>query len=190
MMATMTLFSNQNKEVAALDEKMALQGLQNQISSVLASPAFCKCFIGANTFDYTAAIKVWNGPNLISSSYDGACAPVGPAMLTVLAPITPRIRPVSMAMQNITEINVGLGEFTGDLTIGFDQTLLTRNRRAIVIPVFFKVKMTGPEPATARIIESCAPISSAPAVINAGLCSDMGGIFNAAAVPKCQLTYQ
>ena len=156
-----TMIANQNKEVGALDEKMGLQVVQMQITNVLSSPAFCGCFIGANTFNYSAAPQAWNAfPNSISSSYDGACAATGGALLTVGTNMAAKMLPTAMNMQNITETTAGSGNFSANLVIGFDQTLLTRSRRSLSIPMYFTVNMA--DPVAARRLVSCSSNVSQP----------------------------
>jgi hypothetical protein len=181
-----TMIANQNKEVGALDEKMALQGVQTQIMNVLSSPTFCGCFIGTNTFNYTGT--VWNAfPTSISSSYDGACAATGGAFLTVGTNMAAKMRPTAMNMQNITETTAGSGNFSANLVIQFDQTLLTRSRRSLSVPMYFKVNLLSGTPA-ARPLASCSSAASAsPPIDLATLCGQMNGFYNGT---TCEPTYQ
>ena len=153
-----TLVSNQMTAIKAIDEKMSLQGVQTQISNVLTSPAFCGCLIGANTFNYTTT--AWNGfPTSISYSYDGTCTAVGGALLTVGSNIgNSNLKPTAMGMQNITETTAGSGNFSANLVLQFDSTLLTISRKPLSIPMYFKVNMA--DPVAARNLVSCGSSAS------------------------------
>jgi len=185
-MGMMTLITNQTTEIKGIDEKMALQGVQTQVSNVLSSPAFCGCFIGTTrTFDYSATPKVWNTfPTAISSSYDGTCAAVGAAFLTVGTPLDPKLLPTAMSMQNITETTAGSGNFSANLVIQFDQTLLTRSRKSLSIPMYFTVNMA--DPVAARRLGTCSSAAAAPVDIPT-LCTQMNGFYNGT---TCEPTYQ
>lgn len=152
-MGMMTLMSNQTKDIRSIDEKMSLQGVATQITNVMTSQEFCACFIGANTFNYTTT--TWNGfPTSIASSYNGTCAGVGVPLLTVGSNIgSSSLRPISMALQNITETTVGSGNFSADLVLPFDSSLLVRARNPISIPMYFSVNMA--DPVAARTLMAC-----------------------------------
>lgn len=184
-----TLISNQYKEARALEEKMTLQGLQTQITNVLSSPTFCGCFMGATTFNYSATPKNWNAPfpTSISSSYDGACAATGGALLAVGTNISAQLLPTAMIMQNITETTAGSGNFSANLDIQFDQTLLTRSRKSLTVPIYFSVNLIAGTPA-ARQLNSCASSNSGAAPIDlVTLCGQINGHFNGT---TCEPTYQ
>lgn len=180
-----SMMANQNKEVGALEEKMMLIGLQTQVMNVLSSPAFCECFIGTNTLNYGADPKVWNGlPSTLGSSYDGTCAPVGGAILSVGVPISVKIVPIALNIMNITETTTGSGIFSGNLMIQFNQNLLTRYRKNLLIPIYFSVNMA--DPVGARRLVSCSSLSSAQINLPV-LCGQMNGFYNGT---SCEPTYQ
>jgi type II secretory pathway pseudopilin PulG len=155
MFGLISFIQNQNKEVGAIDEKMALQSLQTQISNVLSSPAFCGCFIGTHTFNYTT--KTWNTfPTTLSTSYNGICGAVGASLVAVGTKIGNKILPTAINMQSIAETTTGSGSFNANLEVQFDQNLLTRSRKNVSVPVFFNLKMT--DPIGARGIDSCGTI--------------------------------
>lgn len=183
----MTLITNQFTEIKGIDEKMALQGIQTQVSNVLSSPAFCGCFIGTTrTFDYSATPKVWNTfPTSIASSYDGACAALGVAFLTVGTALEARLMPTEMSMQNITETTAGSGNFSANLVLSFDQTLLTRSRKSLSLPMYFTVNMT--DPIAARRLGTCSSVAAAAPINLPTLCTQMNGFYNGT---TCEPTYQ
>ncbi len=153
-----TMITTQTTEIKGIDEKMALQGVQAQIGNVFSSAPYCGCFIGANTFNYTTT--TWNGfPTTIASSYGAGCAPSGGALLTLGSNIgNSTLRPISMAMMNVIETVAGAGTFSGDLVIGFEQSLLTRTRKPISIPMYFQVNMGAP--VAARTLVACGSSAS------------------------------
>lgn len=185
-MGMMTLVTNQTTEIQSIDEKMALQGVQTQVSNVLSSPAFCRCFIGTTrTFDYSATPKVWNTfPTSIASSYDGACAAVGTAFLTVGANLSPKLLPNGMSLQNITETTAGSGNFSANLVLQFDQTLLTRSKKSLSLPMYFTVNMA--DPIAARRLGTCSSAAASPIDLPT-LCVQMNGFYNGT---TCEPTYQ
>lgn len=187
-MGMMTLVTNQTTDIKAIDEKMALQGVQTQVSNVLSSPAFCGCFISgttARTFNYSAAPKVWNTfPTSIASSYDGACAAVGAAFLTVGTALEARLMPTGMSLQNITETTAGSGNFSANLVLTFDQTLLTRSRKNLSVPMYFTLNMA--DPIAARRLGTCSSAAAAPIDLPT-LCNQINGAYNGT---TCEPTYQ
>ena len=185
-MGMMTLITNQTKDIQGIDEKMALQGVQTQVSNVLSSSAFCGCFIGTTrTFDYSASPKVWNTfPTSIASSYDGTCAAVGAAFLTVGTNLSPRLLPTGMSLQNINETTAGSGNFSANLILQFDQALLTNSRKSLSVPMYFSVNMA--DPVAARRLATCASAASAPVNLPT-LCTQMNGFYNGT---TCEPTYQ
>lgn len=183
--ATMNLILSQQKEVAGLEDKLALQGIQSHLMSVLSDGTFCKCFMGADTFNYTTSS--WNGfPASIAMSYDASCTAVGGSFLTIGNKMSPKIRPTSMTLQNITETVASSGFFSANLVLAFDQTLLTKNRKNISIPVNFKIDLTTGV-ASARPLHSCSSTSSTPTVDLPTLCNQINGFYNGT---TCEPTYQ
>jgi prepilin-type N-terminal cleavage/methylation domain-containing protein len=196
-MGLMTMMSNQSKEFQAADEKLTLQNTQMLITSVLSSPAFCTCFMGASKFDSTATPPAWpNFPSTISSSYDApaaGCAPKGGALLTVntkIGGLNSKLLPTSMNLEDVVETTVGAGTYTANLVIKFDNTLLTKSRKNMTIPFYFKVKLADP-PAT-RGLDTCASVAAGGAPTDPALiCTNtFGGVYDPAAVPPCQITYR
>jgi prepilin-type N-terminal cleavage/methylation domain-containing protein len=191
-MGLMTMISNQSKEFKAADEKMSLQSTQLLITNVLSSSAFCTCFMGANTFNYTT--KTWNGfPTSIGSAYDpaAACAPVVGTfpLLTVGTPIgNSKLKPQSMVLDTITETTPGSGNFSANLSIEFDSLLLVRSRKKLAIPMYFTVKMS--DPVGAKSLITCTSATSG-ALDFIALCAQMNGVYNGStAPPSCQPAYQ
>ncbi len=187
-LAIANMIVNQNRELKSIDEKMAQQNVQLLITNVLSSPTFCSCFMGTNTFNYTTS--TWNTfPSSIGSSYDAACTSLGTPLLSVGSNIgNSNLLPSSMSMQNITETTAGSGNFTANLIVQLDSSLLVRSRKPITVPMYFKVNMAGV--ATARSLSSCASVSGSGTVDLATLCGQIGGVYNASATPPCQPTYQ
>lgn len=177
----MTMTSNMNRDFKAFDEKVEIQGLQLQVRNMLSSPGFCKCFMRGNTFNYST--KSWNDPiNSMGAAYDGTtCDPLGTPMVNIGTRIgNSNLLPASMQIENITETVVGSGSFSANLNIKLDQSLLTRSRKDISVPIYFTIKMSGPEPDTARLLNSCgseknASISSTPPTIVTGGAYYRGG---------------
>lgn len=183
--ATMNLILSQQKEVAGLEDKLALQGIQSHLMSVLSDGTFCKCFMGADTFNYTT--RTWNGfPTSVAMSYDAGCTAIGGSFLTVGTKISTKIRPTSMTLQNIAETVANSGLFSANLTLEFDQTLLTKIRKNISIPVNFKIDLTAGT-ASARPLHSCSSTSSTPTLDLPTLCNQINGFFNGT---TCEPTYQ
>lgn len=184
-----TLITNQSTNIQALDEKMAMQNIQTQVMNVLSSTTYCKCFIGATrTFDYSGT-QTWNSfPTSVAGAFDAACAPLGGAFLTVGTPYAPKLTPTGLTLQNITETVAGSGNFSANLQITFDQSLLTRSRKNLNVPMYFTLNMG--DPASARHVNTCAAVAASAFIDLSTLCGDIGGVYNAAATPKCQPTYQ
>ncbi len=181
-----TLITNQTMEIKGIDEKMALQSVQTRVANVLSSPAFCGCFLGTSrTFDYETA-RVWSSAlTSIASSYDGACAAVGAAFLTVATPLDARLTPVGMSLQNIVETTASSGNFSANLVLQFDQTLLTKSRKSLSLPMYFSVNLLGGA-AGARPLASCSSAAAAPIDLPT-LCNQMNGYYNGT---TCEPTYQ
>lgn len=183
--ATMNLILSQQKEVAGLEDRLALQGIQSHLMSVLSDGTFCKCFMGLNTFNYTT--NAWNGfPSSIGMSYDATCTSIGGSFLTVGNKISPKIRPTSMTLQNITETIASSGVFSANLVLAFDQSLLTKNRKNISIPLNFRIDLTTGT-ASARPLHSCSSTSSTPTIDLPTLCNQINGFYNGS---TCEPTYQ
>ncbi len=161
-LAMTTLITNQTSNLQAIDEKVALQGIRSQTLNMFSSSVFCGCFMGsARTFDYTT--KVWNTfPNSIGSSYDAACAAVGSAYFAVGTPMSPRLVPTGMSMENITETVVSSGKFSANLILRFDQTLLSTTRKSLTLPINFTVNMA--DPIAARRFGTCSSSGAADPV--------------------------
>lgn len=185
-MGMMTLITNQTTEIKGIDEKMALQAVQTQVSNVLSSPAFCGCFLGTSrTFDYQST-RVWSSPlTSIASSYETTCAPAGTAFLTVGTALGPKLLPTAMNLQNITETTANSGNFTADLVLQFDQTLLTRSRKSLSVPMYFSLNMV--DPIAARRLGTCSSVAAAAPIDLATLCAQMNGFYNGT---TCEPTYQ
>ncbi len=156
--ASMTLISNQNKEMRTLDEKLSIQSTQILLTSIMSQGDYCKCFFGGNTFN--TSLKMWNDfSNTIPNAYEGSgCNPMG-----TLLPTT-SLKPVSVKIPSDTVHMIAPLQYSGQIQIQLDQNFLMRSRKPISIPVFFSLKSTGLP--SAKEIESCSAsnsqVSSAP----------------------------
>jgi prepilin-type N-terminal cleavage/methylation domain-containing protein len=149
MMALMTLIQSQNREMSALDEKMLLQGMQLRLASTLANPDACGCFLGSSTFNVPAA--TWNSvPSWVAATYDASCATVGLPLISVGTSFAPKLKPTGIEMKDVTETVVGSGRYSANLVVNFDQGLLTRSRKSISLPLFFKLDMVAGTPSARK----------------------------------------
>ena len=152
-----TVMVNQAKEMQAIGEKLELQNLEANIKNLFSVTSYCDCFIGNNTFNYSS--KTWNGfPTAVSSAYNNACGAIGPALFTVGHKIeSTQLRPVSMNFTAITEVIAGSGNFSANLDIQFDQTLMALSRHNLTVPVTFSVNMS--DPVATRSLNSCSIVT-------------------------------
>jgi prepilin-type N-terminal cleavage/methylation domain-containing protein len=149
MMALMTLIQSQNREMSALDEKMMLQGMQLRLASTLSNPDACGCFLGTSTFNVPSA--TWNSmPSWVGATYDASCATVGLPLISVGTSFAPKLKPTGIEMKDVTETVVGSGRYSANLVVNFDQGLLTRSRKSISLPLFFKLDTTTGTPSARK----------------------------------------
>jgi prepilin-type N-terminal cleavage/methylation domain-containing protein len=157
-LAMLTMLTTQNKELSSIDEKMALQTLQIQLTNLLQNPSFCGCFIGNNKFNSTT--HTWNSfPTEIGSSYDNTCAIVGAPLVKENERIgTSKMVPTDIRLENITETLVNTGRYSSNLVVAMDQNQLTRIRKNISIPFSFQLNMVD-APAN-RSLSACSVSST------------------------------
>lgn len=180
----MTMVSNQNKEMKAMDEKLELQSVQTLFSNVLSSSQYCGCFIGTNTFDTLRT--TWNGfPSTIAGSYSPSCTATGSPLLQVYQKIPgTSIIPTAMAMTDVVEIVAGSGTYRGNLRIKLDPNTLSRARKDLLIPFFFKL---GTGPLNAKTLDTCSSaVASAPpmAPVEVGITIPRNGTNQVATLPN------
>ena len=164
-LATLSLITNQNKELSSLDEKMAIQTLQIQISNLLQNPSFCGCFMGNHRFN--SETKSWiTFPTQMGNSYDNNCVIQGTPIISNGVRIgTSKLVPVNMRLENVTETLVNTGRYSSNFIISFNQGELTRIRKNISIPLSFQVNMT--DRSTDRRLSEC----SSSSVSSSGFCN-------------------
>lgn len=143
-----TMVVNQNREVAAIGEKMAAKDVELRVKNVVFNGSYCGCLFRGKTFNL--ATLTWNNfPSQIPDSYNqptplppapcvASTSLVVPAVGEVIT--SSHLKIANLSMTNVA--NPGPGYYTGDLEVSFDPSLLVRAMKNIKIPMSFNVDTT------------------------------------------------
>lgn len=156
--SVVTLMRNQNKEMTAMTEKFVAKEAEIFIAKMISSEDYCQCYFSGKILNMGA--RTWTTPlsTSLPSSYSNTpvpCAAVGAPYLQVGQNIyRSKVRVADIRMENITEIVVGSGNFSGDFVVEMDSAGMIRAIKNISAKMIFNVD------ATTGVFKSCSSSSS------------------------------
>jgi len=146
-----SLFSTQNKEMRAIQDKMSALDLESTVKMIIKNEPYCGCLFKGMTFN--SALKTWNNfPNGMPSSYNPACNPGSTDIFKVGAKIpASQVEVTSFSMKDISEVVAGSGSYIGHLDIAFSTD--SRAIKNASVTMGFTVNAT--DPIGAKNVGSC-----------------------------------
>lgn len=174
MVATMTYLSHSHMESQVANERLARNDLERQLTGILSDPVVCTKFLASFKLPSSAKKATSSAPVTVSNikRIPASAETSGPDLVSVggsASALNPR-----MGVKTIEF--VATGPTTGTIKLAFDQSTITRAMRTLVFPITFQTDSSG------TTITGCTSLSAQ------ALCLQMGGTFDPAAKPACNLT--